>query len=100
MRLIRHHDDVTAVRKFRIPAAFDVGAELLDERKDVAVVFREQLLEVFGALGLNVLVFGRAAAFECLTDLLVELLAIRQNDESPVSVQFPQDLLGKEDHRK
>ena len=101
MRLIRHHDDVGAVGKLGIGRAA-LGVEFLDQGESIAVVFAEQQLEMGAALGRNLLLaFGDdAAGSEIFVDLVVQIVAVGDQQKRPVAGQFAQHFLCEENHGK
>ena len=74
MRLVRDHDDVIALAVGL--ARVYVLIELVDQAKDVAVIFLEELLEVRSRFRARCLILGDAAAHESLVNLAVEIVAI------------------------
>ena len=70
-----------------------------DQAEDEAVIFREQLLQVFTAIGLTLFGHGSRAA-EVLVNLVVEIIAVGDNKKCPVARHLSQNLLGEKHHRK
>ena len=77
-----------------------LGVELLDQREDVAMILRQQLPEVLAARRLGLLLGDGATGHELLVDLIVQLVAVGDDDEGPVAGQRAQDLLREEQHRE
>jgi hypothetical protein len=75
-----------------------LGAELLDQREDIAPVFREQCAQMLRRRRARVLLHDPCGTklFVCL---LIEILSICDDDESPVPRHRPQHLLREEHHR-
>jgi hypothetical protein len=98
--LIGHHDDVRPARQLGEPLA-SLSPELLDQRKHVAVIFRQQLRQMLRAGRPHpVFRFGhRAHAGEVLIKLVVEFGPVGHPDERPVARYLPQHLLREEHHR-
>lgn len=97
MSFVCDDDDVLAIRELRVDLAF-LRAELLDQRKDVAVIFAEQLLEMSTAGGMGLDLTYSTNSSEGLVDLLVQLVAVGDDHECPVAWDLVQDLLSEEDH--
>ena len=102
MRFISDDDDVRPVGELGVRLAI-VSAELLNKREQVAVVFGiEKLLQMVGTLRPDVLFLlnHRAGRGEVLVDLSVEVFAVGDDEERPVAVELPMNLLREEDHRE
>ena len=95
VRLVGDDDDVRAVRQLRMSCPL-LGVELLDQREDVAMILGQQLPEVLAARRLGLLLGDGAAGHELLVDLIVQLVAVGDDDEGPVARQRAQDLLREE----
>ena len=76
-----------------------VGAELVDEGEDVAVILRQQLAQVRRPRCPDALLGDNARPLELFVDLLVQVLAVSHDHERPVPGHFPKHLLGEEEHR-
>ncbi len=100
MRFIRHHDHIRTVRKHWVLfAALDV--KLLDEGKDITMVFSQELLQVFAARRADLVFRFRhgARAGKVLVDLVVQVGPVGDDHERPVANLLAQDLLREQDHR-
>ncbi len=95
--LVGDDDDVLAVGDLGVGLAL-LGAELLDQREDVAVILAEQLLEVGTALCVGLHLVDCPRGSEGLVDLLVQLVAVGDDHERPVAGDGAVDLLGEEHH--
>jgi hypothetical protein len=92
VRLVGDHDDVRAGRENRVAFAV-LGAELLDQREDIEVVFFVQHPpQTHGALRANpLLVFEQCAGVgEVAVDLPVQVFPVGDDHEGPVARNLPQ----------
>ena len=99
VRLVGDDDHVGAVRQQRVGLP-RIVPELLDQREDVALVAAQQLFQVFATGGAHVLAGRRAGRLESLGDLIVQLLAVGDDDEGGTAQHLAQHLLGEEHHRQ
>ena len=97
--LVGHHDHVAAARELRVDLARR-RVELLNQREQVAVVLTEQLPQVRAAAGPHGLLrfLHGAGAREGGVDLLVELVAVGDDQETPVARHLAQHLAREEHH--
>ena len=73
--------------------------ELLDERKNEATIFGQQLAKLATTFRLAILGHDTGAS-KVLIDLFVEVIPVSNDDERPVSRYFAKNLLRKERHGK
>ena len=98
MRFIGNDDDITPFGKNRVSLAL-VGAKLLNQREDIAVILRKQLPQVFAAFRLGVGFGYNACRGEMLVDLPVQFLPVGDHHKCPVPRHLAQHFLGEEHHR-
>ena len=100
MGLVRNDDDVAAIGKDFVLGALDLGAELLDQGEDIAMVLAQKLLQVGAVLGAHALglLGDRLARRESLVDLVVQVGPVGDDHEGPVAGNPAQDLLRQEHH--
>ena len=73
--------------------------ELLDERKNEAMIFGQQLSKLATIFRLAIF-RNDAGASKVLIDLFIEIVPVSNDDERPVSRYFAKNLLRKERHGK
>jgi len=72
--------------------------KFLDKSEDVAVIFTKQLLQVFSALCLHLLLGHGACACKVFVDLVVEILPVGHDNEREIAWNFSKHFLGEKDH--
>ena len=95
--LVGDHDHVTTV------AEHLRRLKLLDQREDIPVIAPQQVTQLRAAPRVADPALGfahRAHHFEGLRDLVIQLDPVGHDDERPVALDMPQDLLREEDHRQ
>ena len=95
MGLVGDDDDVGAV------AQHLRRLELVDQREDVPVIAAQQVTQLRSAPRVAdpaLVLAHRAHGFEGLRDLVIQLDPVGHDDERPVALNVPQDLLCQENH--
>ena len=98
VRLVGDDDDVAPLGEHRVRLAL-LGAELVDQGEDVAVILCEQLPQMFAAFRLGAAFGHHPRRGEILVNLPVQFLPVGDHHEGPVARHLAQHLLGKEHHR-
>lgn len=97
--LVRQHDDVVPLGQDRVQRP-RIGAELVDQGEDVAVILAEDLAQV-AAAGRLAMALGRGSAGgEGAVDLVVEFGPVGDDHEGQVARDLAEHLLGEEHHRE
>lgn len=97
MGLVRHDEDIV-VGIDRLRVGF---VEFLNEGKNKTGIATQLLYQIFAAGGNKLAGFGlaqQAAIFEGVTDLLVQLIPVSEDDNGGRACELPSDLLGQEHH--
>src|SRR5438067_2465068 len=101
MGLVGDHDDIRPIRELGEGLALR-RAEFLNQGEDVPLIALKHLLQMLTVLRLYLFAFlcGRAAIYECVGDLPVQLGAICNDYEGPIAGLCAQNLLREIEHRK
>ena len=97
MSLVRHDDNIVVGINRRLIRLI----EFLNQGKDEAGISSEFCRQIRAAGGDELGCFGctqQSAVFEGVTDLLVQLVSIRQNHDGRRTGELSADLLGQEHH--